>query len=136
IAVGMTYVILTGGIDLSVGAVVALAGVSAALAQPLGAPVMVAVAISVGLGVGIVNGALVTVGRVVPFIATLATLTIARGLALFVTNSQPIRITNANYIAIGAGRLADLIPYAVIIFVSVAVLGWFGLTRTTFGRRV
>ena len=71
-----------------------------------------------------------------PFIATLAMLTIARGLALTITGASPIRITDEAYIAIGAGQLFGVIPYVVIIFALIAVLGWFGLSRTVFGRQI
>jgi len=136
LAVGMTYVILTAGIDLSVGSVIALAGVAAATFGDFGAPVMVIVGILTGLAVGITNGLLVTWGRVVPFIATLAMLTIARGLALTITGASPVRITDEAYIAIGAGQLFGVIPYVVIIFAVIAGLGWFGLSRTVFGRQI
>lgn len=136
LAVGMTYVILTGGIDLSVGAVIALAGVAAASFQEFGAAAMVIAGVTTGIGVGIVNGLLVSVGRVVPFIATLATLTIARGLALTITGASPIRVRDQTYVQVGAGYLAGVIPYVVVIAAVVVFLGWFGLTRTSFGREI
>ena len=136
LAVGMTYVILTAGIDLSVGSVIALAGVAAATFGDFGAPVMVLVGVLTGLAVGVVNGLLVTWGRVVPFIATLAMLTIARGLALTLTGASPIRITDEAYIAVGAGQLFGVIPYVVIIFGVVMAVGWFVLNRTVFGRQI
>jgi ribose transport system permease protein len=136
LAVGMTYVILTGGIDLSVGSVIALAGVAAATFQDFGAPVMVLVGVATGISVGLVNGLLVTVGRVVPFIATLAMLTIARGLALTFTGASAIRITDQAYIQVGAGYLAGVIPYVVIVAAVAFLLGAFGLNWTAFGRRI
>lgn len=136
LAVGMTYVILTGGIDLSVGAVIALAGVGAATFQDFGAPVMVLVGIATGAFVGVTNGLLVTVGRVVPFIATLAMLTIARGLALTLTGASPIRVTDQSYVQVGAGYLGGVVPYVVIVAAVAFLLGWFGLNRTAFGRRI
>jgi len=136
LAVGMTYVILTGGIDLSVGSVIALAGVAAATFGDFGAPVMVVAGLLTGLAVGIFNGLLVSWGRVVPFIATLAMLTIARGLALTLTGASPVRVIDEAYIAIGAGQLFGVIPYVVIIFAAIVGLGWFGLNRTVFGRQI
>jgi ribose transport system permease protein len=136
LSVGMTYVILTGGIDLSVGAIVGIAGVAAATLGDLGPVAMVVGGLATGLVVGVVNGTLVTYGRVVPFIATLATMTIARGLALTLTSSAPVRISDPAYIAIGAGRLFDAIPYMVIVAAAVTLVGWFGLARTRFGREV
>ncbi len=138
LAVGMTYVILTAGIDLSVGSVIALGGVAAATFADFGAPVMVVAGVLTGVAVGVANGMLVSLGRVVPFIATLAMLTIARGLALTLTGASPIRVTDESYIAIGAGQLfgADGVPYVVIIFATIMLLGWFGLNRTVFGRQI
>ncbi len=136
LAVGMTYVILTAGIDLSVGSVIALAGVAAATFSDFGPPGMVIAGVLTGLAVGVANGLLVTWGRVVPFIATLAMLTIARGLALTITGAAPVRIEDEAYIAVGAGRLFDTIPYVVIIFAAIMAIGWFGLNRTVFGRQI
>ncbi len=136
LSVGMTYVILTGGIDLSVGSVIALAGVAAATFRDFGPPAMVMAGVSTGLAVGIANGLLVTVGRVVPFIATLAMLTITRGLALTMTSASPIRIKDQNYIAVGAGYFAGVIPYVVIVAAVAVLLGWFGLNRLAFGRQI
>jgi ribose/xylose/arabinose/galactoside ABC-type transport system permease subunit len=136
LSVGMTYVILTGGIDLSVGAIVGIAGVAAATVGDLGPLAMVSAGLGTGLAVGVVNGFLATYGRVVPFIATLATMTIARGLALTLTNSAPVRIEDDAYIAIGAGRLFDTLPYMVVIAAVVTALGWVGLARLRFGREV
>jgi ribose/xylose/arabinose/galactoside ABC-type transport system permease subunit len=136
LSIGMTYVILTGGIDLSVGAIVGIAGVSAATFGAFGPVAMLSAGLVTGLVVGLVNGFLVTYGRVVPFIATLATMTIARGLALTLTNSAPVRIEDPGYIALGAGRLFDAIPYMVIVAAVVTFVGWFGLAKTRFGREV
>jgi ribose transport system permease protein len=136
LAVGMTYVILTGGIDLSVGSVIGLAGVAAATFLDFGPAAMVVAGVLTGLTVGVLNGLLVTLGRVVPFIATLAMLTIARGLALTITGASPIRVTDQSFVQIGAGSLLDVIPFVVIIAAVVVGLGWFGLNRTAFGRQI
>jgi ribose transport system permease protein len=136
LAVGMTYVILTGGIDLSVGSVIGLAGVAAATFLDFGPVAMVVAGVLTGLTVGVLNGLLVTLGRVVPFIATLAMLTIARGLALTITGASPIRVTDQSFVQIGAGSLLDVIPFVVIIAAVVVALGWFGLNRTAFGRQI
>jgi ribose transport system permease protein len=136
LSVGMTYVILTGGIDLSVGAIVGIAGVAGATFGDFGPVAMLTGGLATGLVVGLVNGLLVTYGRVVPFIATLATMTIARGLALTLTSSAPVRIEDPTYLALGAGRLFDTIPFMVIVAAIITLLGWFGLARTRFGREV
>jgi ribose/xylose/arabinose/galactoside ABC-type transport system permease subunit len=137
IAAGMTFVIISAGIDLSVGSLVAVAGV--ALASPLvaGWPASVAIAISllVGFGFGLLNGAAITWGRLPPFIATLGMMSIARGCALLYTDGRPISGFAPAFRAIATSRLAG-IPTPVIITVAVYVLGHFVLARTRFGRYV
>ncbi|GAA2094002.1 ABC transporter permease [Actinomadura alba] len=138
ITVGMTFVITGGGIDLSVGASMALASVWATTldTQALGPVAMVACAILVGAGVGFVNGALISYGRIVPFIATLAMLVAARGLAQRMSDrkTQLIRPENNEIEALSTTRVLGL-PLVVFIFAAVAVVGWLLLNRTTFGRR-
>src|SRR6185503_2750392 len=92
VAVGMTFVILSGGIDLSVGSIVALAGVVLGTALQGGQPVYVAVplALAVGLACGLANGALISWGGLPPFIVTLGTMSIARGAALLFTEGRPV----------------------------------------------
>lgn len=138
LAVGMTAVILTGGIDLSVGSVVALTGVTAAIAAAnWGAPATVAVtaAIAVGLLTGAVNGTLIAYLRVPPFVATLAMLTIARGLAFIITGGRSIGGLPASFGALGRGAVFG-IPAPVIVMVIVMFAGDFVLRRTVFGRHV
>ena len=140
VSVGMTFVITGGGIDLSVGAIVALASVwsttlaTQTMAEDTHWSVMVLTALAVGTGCGLVNGLLVSYGRVVPFIATLAMLASARGLAEIISErrTQIVRITGFTDFF-----RADVIgiPVLVIIFALVAVIGWVVLNRTTFGRR-
>lgn len=136
VTIGLTFVILGGGIDLSVGSLVALAGVVAAapFAQDGGVLAMVAVALAVGALAGLVNGALIAYGRVVAFITTLAMLTTARGLAIRVTDSRPFIISEDAFNTLGTDRLLG-VPIPVYFFLAVAVLGWVLLNRTTFGRR-
>jgi ribose transport system permease protein len=140
VAVGMTFVITGGGIDLSVGAIVALASVWAtttgtqAMADNIGWIAMVFSAIVVGAACGAINGLLVAYGRVVPFIATLAMLASARGLAEVIADRKTQIIRNQGFTDFfGAEPLG--IPVIVIIFAVVTVAGWFLLNRTTFGRR-
>lgn len=140
IAVGMTFVITAGGIDLSVGSVMGLATVWAStlatqtMAEDFHWIVMVITALAVGVGAGLINGILVAYGRVVPFIATLAMLVAARGLAEVISGNRT-QIVNVN------GFLdtfrADVLGIPMIVWISavVAVIGWFVLNRTTFGRR-
>ncbi|MEV4174447.1 MULTISPECIES: ABC transporter permease [unclassified Nonomuraea] len=138
ITVGATFVIIGGGIDLSVGAVMALASVWATTlaTQSYGPVVMAICAILVGTGAGLVNGLLIAYGRLVPFIATLAMLVAARGLAQRMSDrkTQLIQSDNTALVDLSTTRLAG-IPLLVYIFALVVVLGWVVLNRTTFGRR-
>ncbi|MER6001943.1 ABC transporter permease [Nonomuraea angiospora] len=138
ITVGATFVIIGGGIDLSVGAVMALASVWATTlaTQSYGPVVMAICAIAVGTGAGLVNGLLIAYGRLVPFIATLAMLVAARGLAQRMSDrkTQLIQSDNSAIVDLSTTRLLG-IPLLVYIFALVVVLGWIVLNRTTFGRR-
>ncbi|GAB2936444.1 ABC transporter permease [Nonomuraea fastidiosa] len=138
ITVGATFVIIGGGIDLSVGAVMALASVWATTVatQSYGPAVMAMCAILVGTGAGLVNGILIAYGRLVPFIATLAMLVAARGLAQRMSDrkTQLIQPENTAIVELSTTRVLG-IPLMVYIFALVVVLGWIVLNRTTFGRR-
>ncbi|WP_320066696.1 ABC transporter permease [Micromonospora sp. RTGN7] len=136
VTVGMTFVIIGGGIDLSVGAIVALAGVwSTTLAtQSYGAGGMIFTALVVGLCVGLVNGLLVSYGKLVPFIATLAMMVAARGLAAQISGKQTQMSANAAINGIASTNLFG-IPLLVYILAAVVIAGWVLLNRMTFGRR-
>jgi ribose transport system permease protein len=136
ISVGMTFIILAGGIDLSVGAIVALAGVCATTpgSQSLGWLVMVGICLAVSAAVGLLNGALIAYGRMVPFIATLAMLVAARGLAQHISGGVPQTVNDATFNNIGSALVLG-IPAPVWVFAAVVVVGWIVLNRTTFGRR-
>ncbi|GAB4050103.1 ABC transporter permease [Catellatospora paridis] len=136
ITVGMTFVIIGGGIDLSVGALIALSGVWATTlaTQSFGPVGMIFTAVAVGIGAGLVNGALVAYGKLVPFIATLAMLVAARGLAAQISGKQTQISTDQIINGIATTRIGG-IPLLVIILLVVAGLGWVLLNRTTFGRR-
>ena len=136
VTVGMTFVIIGGGIDLSVGAIMAIAGVWATTqaTQSFGAGGMIFTAIAVGTAVGIINGTLISYGRLVPFIATLAMLVAARGLAAKISNKQTQVSTNLDINSIATTRYLG-IPLLVIILAAVVAAGWVLLNRTTFGRR-
>jgi ribose transport system permease protein len=136
VAVGMTFVIIGGGIDLSVGAIVALAGVWATTVatQSYGAVGMIFCALAVGLGVGLVNGVLISYGKLVPFIATLAMMVAARGLAAQISGKQTQISTNMTINDIATNRPLG-IPLLVWILAAVVAVGWVVLNRTTFGRR-
>ena len=140
LSVGMTFVITGGGIDLSVGSVLGLASVWATTlaTQSMAADshwiVMVLTALTVGTVCGLINGVLVAYGRVVAFIATLAMMVGARGLAEIIANRQTQLVTVRPFLDAFRGDVLG-VPVLVWIFVVVAVAGWFLLNRTTFGRR-
>lgn len=137
IAVGLTYVIISGGIDLSVGSVLAFAGVVLALALQAGWPLVAAVAagVGVGLGCGVVNGVLISYGRLPPFIATLGMMSVTRGAALLVTDGRPVSGFGADFRWLATGELAGL-PVPVWGMLAVYAAGHFVLQRTKFGRYV
>ncbi|WP_373946003.1 ABC transporter permease [Paracoccus marcusii] len=138
LAVGMTFVILTGGIDLSVGAVMALAGtVAAGIMVNMGLPggVGIAAALLVGLGLGLFNGVLVAWGKMPAIIVTLATMGIARGLGLIYSGGYPISGLPGWVSWFGVGRVG-IMPVPVIIMIVVYALAWLLLQRTPFGRHV
>jgi ribose transport system permease protein len=140
VSIGMTFVITSGGIDLSVGAVLGLASVWAStlstqyMAQDYGWWVIVVTALAVGLVAGLVNGALIAYGKVPAFIATLAMLAAARGLAEIIAGRRTQVIDVEPFFDVFQSRPLGL-PMIVWIFVVVAAAGWFLLNRTTFGRR-
>jgi ribose transport system permease protein len=140
VSIGMTFVIIGGGIDLSVGAIVALSSVWAttlatqAMAADFHWIVMVVTALLVGAGCGLVNGIVIAYGKLVAFIATLAMLAAARGLAEIIANRRTQIVQDRDFLAFFSGDVLG-VPTLVIIFALVAVAGWVLLNRTTFGRR-
>jgi ribose transport system permease protein len=140
VSIGMTFVIIGGGIDLSVGAILALASVwcttaaTQEMAQDTHWIVMVGVAIAVGAGCGLVNGILISYGRVVAFIATLAMLASARGLAEIISDKKT-QIVQVSEFEDFFNQEVVGIDLSVYIFALVAIGGWVLLNRTTFGRR-
>ncbi len=137
VSVGMTMVILTGGIDLSVGSVLALSAVICADMLKKGLPVPLAVAMALGIGaaLGTINGLIITRGRIPPFIATLGMLTVARGLTLMYTQGQPITGLPAAFRFIGAGSLGP-IPMPIVLFGLTFIIGFVILSRTRLGEYI
>jgi ribose/xylose/arabinose/galactoside ABC-type transport system permease subunit len=133
----MTFVILSAGIDLSVGSIVALAGVVLGTALRAGEPLPLALALALaaGTGCGLVNGGLISWGGLPPFIVTLGTMSIARGAALLVTEGRPISGFDASFRLIATGRVG-FVPAPVIAMVLVYAIAQGVLTHTTFGRYV
>ena len=138
-AVGMSLVIISGEFDLSVGSVMALAGVVAALAmQRFGDVWLVGavVALATGAAFGLINGLLTTVLSIPSFLVTLGSLSIARGLALLATGTRPVNILDESYYAIfGEGQLFG-IPVPIIWTIVVAIAGIVLLHYSTFGRQI
>jgi ribose transport system permease protein len=136
VALGQALVIIGGGIDLSVGSVIGLSAVTAAmLSAATGSPLLgIFGALAVGTAVGVVNGLLVTRVRINPFITTLGTLSIARGTALLVTNGNPQRFDNwAAWL--GYGKIGELpVQFALLVVLTAAV--WFFANRVKWGRNV
>jgi ribose transport system permease protein len=137
VAVGETFVIVTGGIDLSVGSVVALSGVVAGMVDHLGVPLPLS--IGAGIGVGLLCGAFVafavTVLAMNPFIVTLAVLAMARGLAFIVTDGNTIFGFSDAFDNVGGGTVATL-PIAALICLGVFIAAWVVLSRTVFGTEL
>ena len=140
VSIGMTFVITGGGIDLSVGAITALASVWATtfatqtMAEDTHWSVMVLVALTVGTACGLVNGVLIAYGNVVPFIMTLAMLASARGLAEIISERRTQIVRIEGFKDFWTAEIVG-IPLLVVIFALVAVAGWVLFNRTTFGRR-
>jgi len=153
LGIGATCVIITGGIDLSVGAILALSGVIAAMATKAGVAVPIAMLLGVatGLACGLVNGACVTLLRLPPFIATLGMMLVARGVALQITDAKAIGGLGDSFAELGNGSLARVVrldaqgfpdvvfpglPYPVLLMVLLAVAVSLLLNRTTLGRHL
>jgi galactofuranose transport system permease protein len=137
VALGMTFVILTGGIDLSVGALLAVGGVVAAMLSPHGAVVAIAGGVGAAALLGVVNGLLIAKARIQPFIVTLAMMIAARGAALAATAEQSVSVSrDATALAwLGRGDIGP-IPVPVVIFLLAYAAAWVTLRYTRFGRYV
>jgi inositol transport system permease protein len=138
LAFGVTFVIITGGIDLSVGSIVAVAGVVAALlaSQP-DLPLIVPIfgGLLAGLAFGLLNGLIITKSKIAPFIVTLGIMTIGRGLALILSKGRPISNLSDSFNFIGGGDVIG-IPFPIIVLVIVFIISYLLLKNTVFGRYV
>src|ERR687898_123475 len=149
LAIGMTFVIATAGIDLSVGSMVAAAGVFGGILigdDGTSSLVFILAAIAFATFLGTINATAVASGRVVPFIATLAMFSVARGLALLLNDQLPVSLLDLNggsfgdprpfsLLWFGNGRIGG-IPVSVYVFLAITILGWVVLNRTRYGRYV
>ncbi|MBS6105337.1 MULTISPECIES: ribose ABC transporter permease [Anaerococcus] len=139
IALGMTFVILTGGIDLSVGSTLALtSAIFAGLLQNgMNTGLAILIALVLGLVLGLLNGILITKGKLAPFIVTLATMTIFRGLTLVYTDGRPIAGPRDDFAFkfLGKGQFLG-IPFQVILFILTFLVLWMILNKTALGRKI
>ena len=137
VALGMTFVILTGGIDLSVGSLLAVAGVVAAYLADQGLIVALIAAVAASAFLGLINGIVIAKGRIQPFIVTLGMMIAARGLALAVTNEKSISVpaSAADFTWLGQGYIGPL-PVPIFILILIFAIGWLILNYTAFGRHV
>lgn len=137
VAFGMTFVLLIGGIDLSVGSIIAVTNCLSIGLMVLGVPVWLAAILGVLIGgiFGLANGVIIAKGKIPPFIATLAMMTIARGIAYVYTDGKPVRFDDPTLSVIGNGYVG-VIPVPVIIMVVCFLICAFVLHKTKFGTRV
>src|SRR5687768_5538729 len=133
VAVGMTFVIISGGIDLSVGSILAVSGIALgiALQSGAGAPLAIVLALEVGTVCGLANGALVTFGRLPPFIATLGMMSVARGAALMLAEGRPISGFGEEFRVLATGRVL-MVPAPAIIAAGIYAVAHFVLANTVF----
>ena len=136
LAIGMTFVIATGGIDLSVGSMTAAAAVAGGQVADSGSGAFILGALGMGILLGGINAGVIAYGKVVPFIATLAMFTMARGLALWMSDKQPISLFDLEMVRwFGNGEVVG-VPSAAIVFLGVTAIAWVLLNRTRYGRYV
>jgi len=136
ISVGMTFVIMTGGIDISVGSTVALGGIVAGVLNKGGMPVFMCIlaGIAVGVLVGLINGFLIAYCKVLPFVATLGMLNVIRALALIFSNGQAVWGMSDPFLNISAGYLFNVIPYPVLIMLVIFLIGGILVRHFSLGR--
>ncbi|PYS75908.1 MAG: ribose ABC transporter permease, partial [Acidobacteria bacterium] len=136
IAMGMTVVMVAGGIDLSVGSVMALAGVVGAFAMTNGAPVLegIAAAVAAGAACGLANGVTIAALRIPPFIVTLGAMGVYRGVALLITDGKAVVGLPQSFGYLAEGNLFGLVPVPLLLVVLVALATHFLLSSTRAGR--
>ena len=138
LAIGETLVILTGEIDLSIGSIVGVSGVSTALCLKAGMsiPVAILIGLCVGMFCGLINGVALTQGNVPSFIATLGMQGVARGFALILSGGYPVSTLGDRFRVIGKGEFFGVIPIPIVILLVSAVIMHFVLKRMSFGRNL
>jgi ribose transport system permease protein len=137
VAIGMTFVIATRGIDLSVGSMLAAASIAGGQFADDGSVAFILGALGMGILLGGINAGAIAYGRVVPFIATLAMFTMARGIALWISDKTPISVFDLEALRwFGNGEVFGEVPAAIVVFLGVTAAGWILLNRTRYGRYV
>lgn len=141
LSIGMTFVILTGGIDLSVGSVLAFGGIvgaslaSSSMGTVYPTPAAILIGLFAGTALGAVTGFFIAKWRMSPFVVSLGMLSVARGLTYIYTDGMPVPKLEESFLYIGQGRIAG-IPLPVLIFAVIFMLSWIVLYKTRFGRYV
>jgi ribose transport system permease protein len=146
-AVGMTFVLISGEVDLSVGSTYAMSGLATGMLIVLGWSLIPAMTVGllVGIAIGVINGVLSTYGRLPSLIATLGMLSVVRGAALLMTSGQPVTVNVRKgavpevfdtFTAMGQGYLFTIIPMQLVFFIIVALIAWVILSYTNFGFRI
>jgi ribose transport system permease protein len=146
-AVGMTFVLIAREVDLSIGSTFAITGLVTGmlLLGGWGLPIALVAGLGTGIVVGLINGLLSTYGQLPSFITTLGMMSVVRGVALLITDGQPIALntqsglpprTLETFLFLGQGRLFGIIPMQLVFFAVVALIGWLLLSRTVFGFRI
>lgn len=139
IAVGSTIVLISGGLDLSAGAIVAVAGVAGAhFAHPGEYPLIVPILVGIltGAGIGLFNGVVVAKGKIPPFIVTLGTMTAGRGLALLLVGGMQVINLSDEFVSLANTRVLGAVPILIFFFAGICLLFWFVTTRMRFGRHI
>ena len=138
LATAITIVLLTGGVDISIGANMFLSASVAGLLMAKGWPIWLSVLVCMGIGLlyGLVNAFLVVKLKIVPFIATLGTMTAGRGIALILTGSASVSLPKKLISGFGSGKLFDIIPYPIIVFIIIVIAVSIFLKYVPLGRRI
>jgi ribose transport system permease protein len=146
-AIGMTFVLITGEIDLSIGATYALSGIITGmlLVNQYNLYISILAGLALGLVVGLLNGFISTYGRLPSFITTLGMMSIVRGTALIITDGQPVAVNEISgvkasdvniFYFLGQGKLFNTIPMQLVFLIIIAIIGWLLLSKTAFGFKV
>lgn len=137
LAIGMTFVILSEGIDLSVGAIVGLSGMIVAMLMTKGIPIWISiiVALMAAVMIGVINGVIIHYGKVPPFIATLGTMTMTRGLIMLISGARMIAGLPDQFVDFASNTFLGL-PNLLIVWIIIIIIAWFVLTKTIFGRNI